>query len=81
MNWEAIGAVGEVVGAIAVLATLLYIVAQIRLSNRIAIASSETSIRSSFGQLNEAIFGDTEFATIMSKAKNPDVEFDEIVKD
>ena len=30
MNWDAIGAVGEVVGAIAVILTLLYLAAQIR---------------------------------------------------
>ena len=30
MSWEAIGAVGEVVGAVAVLATLLYLAVQIR---------------------------------------------------
>ena len=30
MNWEAIGAVGEVVGAIAVVATLVYLATQIR---------------------------------------------------
>lgn len=57
MNWDAIGAVGEFVGAITVLATLLYLAQQIRLSNRIAIASSEIEIRNSFGVLNEAVFG------------------------
>jgi hypothetical protein len=30
INWDAIGAVGEIVGAIAVLATLIYLVIQIR---------------------------------------------------
>jgi hypothetical protein len=30
MNWEAIGAIGEIVGAIGVIATLLYLAAQIR---------------------------------------------------
>ena len=30
MNWEAVGAIGEVVGAIAVIATLLYLALQIR---------------------------------------------------
>ena len=30
MNWDAMGAVGEIVGAIAVLATLIYLAAQIR---------------------------------------------------
>ena len=30
MNWEAIGATGEVVGAVAVFATLVYLAIQIR---------------------------------------------------
>ena len=34
MNWEAIGAIGELVGAIAVFITLLYLAAQIRQNSR-----------------------------------------------
>jgi len=34
MNWEAIGAVGEIVGATAVVVTLLYVAVQIRNSTR-----------------------------------------------
>ena len=34
MNWEAIGAIGEVVGAAGVIATLLYLTSQIRQSTR-----------------------------------------------
>ena len=34
MNWEAIGAVGEIVGAAGVIATLCYLAIQIRHSNR-----------------------------------------------
>jgi hypothetical protein len=34
MNWEAIGAIGESVGGIAVLVTLLYLAVQIRQTNR-----------------------------------------------
>ena len=34
MNWEAVGAIGEVVGALAVVLTLAYLARQIRLSNR-----------------------------------------------
>ena len=30
MNWEALGALGEIVGAVAVLGTLYYLAAQIR---------------------------------------------------
>ncbi len=33
MNWEAIGAIGEIVGALAVLATLYYLAIQIKMQN------------------------------------------------
>lgn len=39
MNWEAIGAIGEVVGAIAVVLTLLYLATQLRQNTR----SNQTS--------------------------------------
>jgi hypothetical protein len=34
MNWEAIGAIGEVLGAIGVICTLLYLTVQIRQNTR-----------------------------------------------
>ena len=45
MNWDAIGAVGEIVGALTVLITLIYLAIQIRQSNRIAITASEADFR------------------------------------
>ena len=36
MNWEAIGAIGEILGAVAVLGTLYYLAAQIKKSNEYA---------------------------------------------
>ena len=40
MNWEAIGAIGEILGALAVVLTLGYLAAQIRQTNKIASAES-----------------------------------------
>ena len=39
MNWEAIGAIGEVVGALAVIATILYLAIQLRMSNKFEAAN------------------------------------------
>lgn len=33
MNWDAIGAVGEIVGALAVVISLVYLASQIRIQN------------------------------------------------
>ena len=41
MNWEAIGAVGEILGAIAVVATLFYLASQVR--QQTAVARAETT--------------------------------------
>ena len=78
MNWDALGAFGEIIGAIAVLATLLYLAKQIRQSNRFAIASSEITIWNSFGPINEAIYGNTEIARLNTMAKDENAEFDDI---
>ena len=50
MNWDAAGALGEIVGAIAVVITLAYLAAQIRSGNR----ALRTSVRdSAFRQLQD----------------------------
>jgi len=78
MNWDAIGALGEIIGAIAVLATLLYLAQQIRQSNRSSIASSEIAIRNSFSPINEAIYGNTEIARLTTMALDENAEFEDI---
>jgi len=41
MNWEAIGAIGEILGALVVIATVLYLSRQVRESNKHAQAEAE----------------------------------------
>jgi len=41
MNWEAIGAIGEVLGAIGVIASLLYLAIQVRASTRAAVVEAK----------------------------------------
>ena len=80
MNWGAVGAIGEIVGALAVIATLVYLAQQVRLSNRIAFASSEIELKNSFSPVNEAVYGNTEIAQLLSRAINPDAEFEDAEK-
>ena len=56
MNWEVTGAVVEIVGAIAVVASLVYLGQQIRFSNRLAQAEAWRSPISDINGLN-ATFG------------------------
>ena len=44
MNWEAIGAIGEIIGAIAVVASLIYLAGQIRHNNHRARSDSLQSV-------------------------------------
>ena len=41
MNWDAIGAMGEWAGAVAVVVTLFYLAMQVRQSNVVALAEAE----------------------------------------
>jgi len=52
MNWEAVGAVGEIVSAVMVLVTLLFLSNQIRQSNKIA---QGQAMRDVIGQFNESM--------------------------
>ena len=44
MNWEAVGAIGEVVGAVAVIATLLYLAIQIRQNTKAVMGATLNAI-------------------------------------
>ena len=44
MNWDAIGAVGEGLGALAVIASLVYVASQIRLANRISVREARAEL-------------------------------------
>jgi len=62
MNWDAIGAVGEIVGALAVVVSLMYLATQIRLQNRESRAASVHQVidgyRTTISQLHEPEMAD-----------------------
>ena len=51
MNWEAIGAVGEILGALAVVVSLVYLASQIRVQNRESRVASVHEILEGFRTL------------------------------
>ena len=53
MDWNAIGAVGEILGAIAVCLSLLYLAAQTRQSNRLGLGASERELHGAYQAINE----------------------------
>ena len=64
MNWEAIGAMAELVGAIAVVATLIYLAAEIRQNTRAVRTGSHHGLTDSFNQLNAKIAEDERLARL-----------------
>ena len=56
MNWDAIGAVGELLGASAVLVTLIYLAVQIRQNTSAAATATYESTMTGFNDINIACF-------------------------
>jgi hypothetical protein len=76
MNWEALGAVGEIVGAVAVVVTIGYLAVQIRrntLSNR---ATFLFQAQSEGTRIQEKIFGDPDTARLLVLLRNRELPAD-----
>ena len=77
MNWEAVGAIGEIVGAAAVLATLYYLATQIKIQNRQlqksndhARAQTSVNINDQLLDVFDVLMRDSDFVKIYSKGLN-----------
>jgi len=64
MSWEAMGALGEIVGAGAVVASLIYLTTQLRQTNTLARAAAYEAIGSRFSDLWMTMALDPEWAEI-----------------
>jgi hypothetical protein len=56
MNWDAIGAIGETIGALAVFLTLVYLSIQIRQNTKAVQAAAIDSANSQVSKIREQIF-------------------------
>ena len=65
MNWEAAGAIGEIISALAVLATLLYLASQIRQTNEISRFGAAKDIFYKFDSLNDRLIADPDLSTAL----------------
>ena len=64
MNWEAIGAIGEIVGAAAVFLTLIYLALQIRQNtSSVRLAAVDAAI-THVSNVRQGIFADAEVTEI-----------------
>ena len=64
MNWEALGAIGEIVGAVAVVLTLGYLAVQIRQNTRSVRTATYQSTVTSTGELMMAVARDVQLSRI-----------------
>ena len=64
MNWEAVGAIAEACGAIAVIATLVYLAVQIRQNNRLIEASLTESHVNAANEISRILASEPEAANI-----------------
>ena len=76
MSWDAVGALGELVGAAAVLATLVYLAIQTRLTRKAVEESSQHAYQQAthtaigmYSDWRRSILATPQLATIMVKAK------------
>jgi hypothetical protein len=72
MNWEAIGALGEILGALAVIGTLVYLARQIGQSVSIARASQNRSLMESYEGINDLVLGNAHLIDALKGIENPE---------
>ena len=73
---ETIGIWGEFLGGLGVIASLVFLAHQIRVSNKLSIAATEREVMGNFSSLNELFMGNNEASNLMAKLTDPNTDFD-----
>ena len=73
MNWEAIAAVGQIIGALAVLITLIYLAVQIRQNTAAVATATYESTMAGFNDINVVVASHPELASLLDRGcQSPD---------
>ncbi len=67
MNWEAIAAIGEIVGATAVLITFIYLAVQIRQNTAAVATSTYESVMTGFNDINIVVASHPALAALLDR--------------
>lgn len=78
MNWDAIGAIGEIVGALAVFITLVYLALQIRQNTRAVHSSALDSTVNTISIARQSIYENDEVARVYLKGLATPEELDDL---
>jgi len=76
MNWDAIGAIGEIIGALAVVVTLIYLAIQTRHNSKIALSSMELALRNNASSINDLLMSDSSVSKLAKKLSDPNFSFE-----
>ena len=74
MNWDAIGAAGEILGALAVVATLIYFGRQISQANRIATATGARELQQMYTHVYTLIATNSDIRGLLTRMHDPRYE-------
>lgn len=79
MNWEALGTIAEIVGAIAVVVSLVYLAIQIRTNTKAIKASSSFEVAHSWSEFNKAVLSlPDETLALSLKAYDPETQLSDL---
>jgi hypothetical protein len=81
VNWEALGAIGETIGALGVIVTLAYLAIQIRHNSRVAALTAGHSISTGLIEFLERIALDPELHSLWNRALDSPESLDEAERD
>lgn len=77
MNWDAIGAIGTILGSVAVVATLIYLARQLHESSLLGKSTMSNAIAQSYAELAELIVANPSVAALIARLKSADAELSE----
>jgi len=78
MNWDAVGSIGEVLGAGAVVVTLIFLIVEMRESRKIAQAASVDSLADGWNKLNTVVMADSELTSLWFNGLNDPSALNEV---
>jgi len=70
LNWDALGAVAELLGAVGVIVSLLYLATQIRQNTRSQKVAAYSANRQALSQINQLIAGNDEVLRVVHLSSN-----------
>lgn len=75
MNWDAIGAIGDAVGGVGVVVSLVYLAFQTRQNTRAVRVASFHQVIDSFSEVSLAVFQDPSLVSLMMRARSDPESF------